>query len=113
MPGGLLRMMAGPRPMRATTTRNSSFQISPFAVEDPVRDVFDCVPVERLVQRLRSETDVRSCQHVCQPAKRMICGKRFLLEYIDCKTSNLFGFERIDQRRLFDQRPARGVDQVG
>src|SRR5713226_513461 len=113
MPGGLLQMMAGPRPMRAPTTRDSSFQLSPFAVEDPVRDVFDRVPVERLVQRLRSETDVRSCQYVRQPAKRMSCWKRLLLEYIDCKTSNLVVFERTDQRRLFDQRPARSVDQVG
>src|SRR3989442_3225637 len=40
-------------------------------------------------------------------------GQRLVLEDIDCKPSDLPAFKRLDQSCLFNQRSARGIDQIG
>src|SRR5689334_4513513 len=113
MPGGLLRIMAGQRSASAQTGTFLLSSISPGLIEHPAGDVPDRVPIERLVQGLRSETDVRSRQYVWKPAKRMTRRQGLVLEGIDRKASDPLAFERLDQSSLFDQRSARGIDQIG
>src|SRR5882757_1803496 len=80
---------------------------------EPLANIRDGILVERLVETARYVADMRRCQHVVQRPKRVIRRQRLNVENVDRRPGNLLVLQHADQSLLFDDRPARRIDQPG
>src|SRR5690348_17556606 len=80
---------------------------------EPLPDIRDGILVERLVKTVRYVADMRRCQHVVQRPERVIRGQWLNVKYVDRRVSDSLVLQRADQGLLFDNRPARRIDQSG
>src|SRR5580700_5540648 len=80
---------------------------------EPLPNIRDGILVERLVKTLRYVADMRRCQYVVQRSKRVIRRQRLNVVYIDRRAGDLLVPQHADQSLLFDDRPARCIDQPG
>src|SRR5258707_8256721 len=62
---------------------------------------------------LRYVADMRRGQYVVQRPEGVRRRQRLNIEYVDRRTGDLLVLQRADQSLLFDDRPARRVDQPG
>src|ERR1700732_1902286 len=100
-----------PYSCRALTTfpRSDSFV---FCIE-PLPNIRDGILVERPVKIMRYVADMRCCQYVVQRPERVRRRQRLSVEYIDRRAGDLLVLQHADQSVLYDDRPARCVDQPG
>src|SRR5579884_1849238 len=68
------------------------------------------VQLDRLA---RVHRDVRRHDHVVHLEQRVVRVDRLVLENVESGAGQLAGPQRLDQRRLVDDRPAAGIDEVG
>src|SRR4029077_10724053 len=80
---------------------------------EPLPNIRDGILVERLVKTLRYVTDMWRCQYVVQRPEGVIRRQWLNVEYVDRRAGDLLVLQHADQRLLFDDRPARGIDQPG
>src|ERR1700730_8383525 len=80
---------------------------------EPLANIRDGILVERLVKTMRYVADMRRCKYVVQRPEGVRCRQRLNVEYVDRRPGNLLVLQRADQSLLFDDRPARRVDQPG
>src|SRR5713101_7165904 len=80
---------------------------------EPLVNIRDGILVERLVKTLRYVADMRRCQHVFERPERVIRGQWLNVENVDRRASDSLVLQRADQSLLFDDRPARRIDQSG
>src|SRR5712692_8669605 len=78
---------------------------------EPLPNIRDGIPVERLVKTMRYVADMRGCQYVVQRPERMRRKQRLNVEYVDRRAGDLLVLQHIDQSWLVDDRPARRIDQ--
>src|SRR5258708_23305289 len=78
---------------------------------EPIPNIRDGVFVERLVKTLRYVADMRRCQYVVQRPEGVIRRQRLNVEYVDRRAGDLLVLQHADQSLLFDDRPARRIDQ--
>src|SRR5216684_4527397 len=83
-----------------------------MAVE-PLPNIRDGILVERLVKTVRYVADMRRCQYVVQRPEGVSRRQRLNVEYVDRRAGDLFVLQHADQSLLFDDRPARRIDQPG
>src|SRR5580692_741952 len=69
--------------------------------------------VKRLVKAMRYVADMRRRQYVVERPERVRWRQRLSVEYVDRRTGDLLVLQHADQSLLFDDRPARCVDQPG
>src|SRR4030081_1615912 len=80
---------------------------------EPLPNVRDGILVERLVKTMRYVADMRRCQYVVQRPKGVRRRQRLNVEYVDRRAGDLLLLQHADQSLLFDDRPARRIDQPG
>ncbi len=80
---------------------------------EPLPNIRDGILVERLVKTVRYVADMRRCQYVVQRPEGVIRRQRLNVEYVDRRAGDLLVLQHADQRLLFDDRPARRIDQPG
>src|SRR5580700_2503285 len=80
---------------------------------DPLPDIRDGILVERLVKTMRYVADMRRCQYVVERPEGVRRRQRLNVEYVDRRAGDLLVLQRADQSLLFDDRPARRIDQPG
>src|SRR6202049_4398647 len=80
---------------------------------EPLPNIRDGIFVERLVKTMRYIADMRGCQYVVQRPERVRRRQRLNVEYVDRRAGDLLVLQRVDQSLLFDDRPARRIDQPG
>src|SRR6202790_1816470 len=101
-----------PRSCRVLTNFPGSDTVVLMGVE-PLPNVRNGIPVERLVKTMRYVADMRRCQYVVQRPEGVRRRQRLNLEYVDRRTGDLLVLQHADQGWLFDDRPARRIDQPG
>src|SRR6202165_3087277 len=80
---------------------------------EPLPNIRDGILVERLVKTMRYVADMRRCQYVVQRPEGVRGRQRLNVEYVDRRAGDLLVPQHADQSLLFDDRPARCVDQPG
>src|SRR5467141_3543222 len=80
---------------------------------EPLANIRDGIPVERLVKTVRYVADMRRCQYVVQRAEGVRRRQRLDVEYVDRRAGDLLVLQQADQSLLFDDRSARRIDQPG
>src|SRR5437868_716671 len=80
---------------------------------DSLPNIRDGIFVERLVKTMRYVADVRRCQYVVQPPEGVRRRQRLNVEYVDRRAGDLPVLQHADQSLLFDDWPARRIDQSG
>src|SRR6266478_2089611 len=80
---------------------------------EPLPDIRDGILVERLVKTMRYVAEMRRCQYVVQRPEGVGRRQRLHVEYVDRRAGDLLVPQRADQSLLFDDRPARRIDQPG
>src|SRR5580700_10825550 len=80
---------------------------------EPLPNIRNGILVERVVKTLRYVADVRRCQDVVQRPEGVCWRQRLSVEYIDRRAGDLLVLQNADQSLLFDDRPARRIDQPG
>src|ERR1700719_1037472 len=80
---------------------------------EPPPNIRDGVLVERLVKTERYVADMRRCQYVVQRPEGVRRRQRLSVEYVDRRAGDLLVLQHADQSLLFDDRPARRIDQPG
>src|SRR5580700_2564425 len=80
---------------------------------DPLPDIRDGILVERLVKTMRYVADMRRCQYVVERPEGVRRRQRLKVEYVDRRAGDLLVLQRADESLLFDDRPARRIDQPG
>src|SRR5258706_3005345 len=80
---------------------------------EPLPNIRDGILVERLVKTLRYVGDMRRRQYVVQRPERVRRRQRLNVEYVDRRAGDLPVLQHADQGLLFDDRPARRIDQPG
>src|SRR2546426_8595238 len=83
-----------------------------MAIEPPP-NIRDGILVERLVKTVRYVADMWRCQYTVQHPEGVIRRQRLSVEYVDRRTGDLLVLQHADQSLLFDDRPARRIDQPG
>src|SRR5260370_9594899 len=78
---------------------------------EPLPNVRDGILVERLVKTVRYVADMWRCQYVIQRPEGMRRRQRLSVEYIDRRATDLLVLQHADQSLLFDDWPARRIDQ--
>src|SRR5271163_4202817 len=78
---------------------------------EPLPDIRNGVLVERLVKTLRYVAQMRRCQYVVQRPEGVRGRQRLNVEYVDRRAGDLPVLQHADQSLLFDDRPARRIDQ--
>src|ERR1700692_3609290 len=78
---------------------------------EPLPNIRDGVLVERLVKTVRYVADMRRCQYVVQRPEGVRRRQRLNVECVDRCAGDLLVVQRADQSSLFDDRPARRIDQ--
>src|ERR1700732_631259 len=78
---------------------------------EPLQNIRDGILVERLVKTMRYVADMRRRQYVVQRPEGVTRRQRLSVEYVDRRASNLLVLQHADQSLLFDDWPARRIDQ--
>src|SRR5216684_78201 len=91
----------------------SNFPRSDSMGVEPLPNVRDGILVERLVKTMRYVGDMRRCQYVVQRPEGVRRRQWLNVEYVDRRAGDLLLLQHADQSWLFDDRPARRVDQPG
>src|SRR6202790_1921813 len=99
-------------PCRVLTNFPGSDTVVLMGVE-PLPNIRDGILVERLVKTMRYVADMRRRQYVVQRPERVRRWQRLNVEYVDRRAGDLLVLQRADQSLLFDDRPARRIDQQG
>src|SRR6202022_495321 len=92
---------------------NQTVHNEPLMRVEPLPNIRDGILVERLVKTMRYVAQMRRCQYVVQRPEGVRRRQRLNVEYVDRSTGNLLVLQRADQSLLFDNRPARRIDQPG
>src|SRR5216684_229929 len=79
----------------------------------PLPNIRDGILVERLVKTLRYVAHMRRCQYVVQRPEGVRRRQRLNFEDVDRSAGDLLVLQHADQGLLFDDRPARRIDQPG
>src|SRR5260370_11229073 len=80
---------------------------------EPLPNIRDGILVERLVKAMRYVADMRRYQYVVQCPEGVRRRQRLNVEYVDGRAGDLLVLQHADQGLLFDDRPARRIDQPG
>src|SRR6478672_11659052 len=80
---------------------------------EPLPNIRDGILVERLVKTMRYVADMRRRQYVVQRPERVRRRQRLSVEYVNRRAGDLLVLQHADQSLLFDDRPARRIDQPG
>src|SRR5258708_32244501 len=80
---------------------------------EPPPNIRDGILVERLIKTKRYIADMWRCQYVVQRPEGVRRRQRLNVEYVDRRAGDLLVLQRDDQSLLFDDRPARRIDQPG
>src|ERR1700733_3177525 len=80
---------------------------------EPLPNIRDGILVESLVKTLRYVADMRRCQYVVQRPEGVRRRQRLNVEYVDRRAGDLLVLQHADQSLLFDDWPARRIDQPG
>src|SRR5580704_15303938 len=80
---------------------------------EPLPNIRDGILVERRVKTMRYVADMRRCQYVVQRPEGVRGRQRLNLEYVDRRPGDLLVLQHADQSLLFDDWPARRIDQPG
>src|SRR5258707_1507034 len=80
---------------------------------EPLANIRDGILVERLVKTMRYVADMRRRQYVVQCPEGVRRRQRLNVEYVDRRAGDSLVLQRADQSFLFDDRPARRIDQPG
>src|SRR4029077_13881972 len=80
---------------------------------EPLVNIRDGILVERLVMVMRYVADMRRCQYVVQRPEGVRRRQRLNVACVDRRAGDLLVPQRSDQSLLFDDRPARRIDQPG
>src|SRR5580692_189875 len=80
---------------------------------EPLPNIRDGILVERLVKTMRYVADMRRCQYVVQRPEGVRRRQRLNVKYVDRRGGDLLVLQYTDQSLLFDDRPARRIDQAG
>src|SRR6202140_2541135 len=80
---------------------------------EPLPNIRDSILVERLVKTMRYVADMRRCEYVVQRPEGGRRRQRFNVEYVNRRAGDFLVLQRVDQSLLFDDRPARRIDQPG
>src|SRR6266852_4576313 len=80
---------------------------------EPLPNIRDGILVERVVKTMRYVADMRRRQYVVQRPERVRQRQRLNVEYVDRRAGDLLVLQHADQSLLFDDRPARRIDQPG
>src|SRR5229473_7258792 len=91
----------------------TNFPCSDSMGVEPPPNVRDGILVERLVKIMRYVADMRRCQYVVQRPEGVRRRQRLNVEYVDRRADDLLVLQHADQSLLFDDRPARRIDQPG
>ena len=78
---------------------------------EPLPNIRDGILVERLVKTMRYVADMRRCQYVVERPEGVRRRQRLSVEYVDRRAGDLLVLQHADQSLLFDDRPARRIDQ--
>src|SRR5580704_6790929 len=89
------------------------FDDTPLMGVEPLPNIRDGILVERLVKTLRYVADMGRCQYVVQCSEGVRRRQRLNVEYVDRRPGDLLVLQHPDQSLLFDDRPARRIDQPG
>src|SRR6267154_438624 len=103
-------------PPVTTATLPSSFLGIVFPCScrvEPFVNIRDGILEEPLVKTVRYVADMRRCQYVVQRPEGVIRRQWLNVEYVDRRAGDLLVLQDADQSLLFDDRPARRIDQPG
>src|SRR5882724_4599355 len=78
---------------------------------EPLPNIRDGILVERLVQAARYVADMRRCQYVVEGPEGVRRRQRLNVENVDRRAGDSLVLQHADQSLLFDDRPARRIDQ--
>src|SRR5882724_54417 len=78
---------------------------------EPLPNIRDGILVERLVKTMRYVPDMRRREYVVEGPEGVRRRQRLDVEYVDRRARDLLVFQHSAQRLLFDDRPARRIDQ--
>src|SRR5277367_4776823 len=92
---------------------NQTVHSEPLMRIEPRPDIRNGVLVKRLVKTLRYVAEMRRCQYVVQRPEGVERRERLNVEYVDRRSGDLPVPQHADQSLLFDDRPARRIDQPG
>src|SRR5713226_705166 len=92
---------------------NQTVHNEPLVRVEPLPDIRDCILVERLVKTMRYVPEMRRCQYVVQRPEGVRRRQRLNVEYVDRSAGDLLVLQHANQSLLFDDRPARRIDQPG
>src|SRR6202166_608630 len=92
---------------------NQTVHNEPLMGVEPLPNTRDGILVERLVETMRYVADMRRCQYVVQRPEGVRPRQRLNVEYVDRRAGDLLVLQDADQSLLFDDRPARRIDQPG
>src|SRR6266403_180245 len=80
---------------------------------EPLPNIRGGILVERLVKIMRYVSDMRRREYVVEGPEGVRRRQRLSVEYVDRRTGDLLVLQHADQGWLFDDRPARRIDQPG
>src|SRR5258708_941375 len=80
---------------------------------EPLPNIRDGILVERLVKIMRYVSDMRGREYVVEGPEGVRRRQRLNVEYVDRRAGDLLVLQHADQSLLFDDRPARRIDQPG
>src|SRR5258706_15679671 len=80
---------------------------------EPLPNIRDGILVERIVKIMRYVSDMRRREYVVEGPEGVRRRQRLNVEYVDRGAGDLLVLQRADQSLLFDDRPARRIDQPG
>src|ERR1700724_4775025 len=80
---------------------------------EPLPNIRDGILVERVVKTMRYVGDMRRCQDVVQRSEGVRRRQRLNVEYVHRRARDLLVLQHADQSLLFDDWPARRIDQPG
>src|SRR5271170_7745452 len=89
------------------------FDDTPLMGVEPLPNIRDGIFVKRLVKTLRYVADMRRRQYVVQRPEGVRGRQRLNVEYVDRRAGDLLVLQHANQSLLFDDRPARRIDQPG
>src|SRR5882724_1696720 len=78
---------------------------------EPLPNIRDGILVERIVKTMRYVADMGRREYVVEGPEGVRRRQRLNVEYVDRRARDLLVFQHSAQRLLFDDRPARRIDQ--
>src|SRR5260370_29646558 len=80
---------------------------------EPLANIRDGILIKRFIKTMRYVGDMRRCQDVVQRPEGVRRRQRLNVEYVDRRAGDLLVLQHVYQSLLFDDRPARRIDQPG